>query len=491
MKEKHFVAFDLGASSGRSILGTVSEGKLTMKELTRFHYNMIVLDGHYYWNIFSLYEHLKAGLTAAAKEGVEISSIGIDTWGVDFACVGADGTLLGMPHAYRDPFTTEAPEQYFNRMIPRREVYEITGIQVMNFNSIYQLYAMRRDKSSQLAAAKYLLFIPDALNYLLTGKMATEYTIASTSQLLDARTKKMNGKLLASLGLDKSVFPEMVMPGHTVGMLKEEIAAETGMKRVPVVAVAGHDTGSAVAAVPARNEHFAYLSSGTWSLMGIEVKEPVINHKTFDFNITNEGGVEGTIRLLKNIAGMWLAEQCLKEWKREGREYSYPEMVAMAQAAPTFKAFVDPDDPSFANPASMPAAIDIFCKRTGQTPPANHGEYIRLIFDSLALKYRKVFEMFLSLSPFPIERMHIIGGGSRNKLLNQFTANSLGIDVVAGPAEATAIGNIMVQARAAGLADSLQQMRDMIAAGIETETFTPADREAWNAAYTKFIQIIK
>ncbi len=490
MIRKNFIAFDLGATSGRTLLGSLEGDQLTLKELTRFPNKMLELNGHFHWNIFSLYEQLKEGLSAAAQEGVEITSAGIDTWGVDFAFVGADGSLMGLPYAYRDPHTFGAPDKYFASLLPREEVYRLTGIQVMNFNSLFQLYTMRKNDCSQLAASHRLLFMPDALSYLLTGHMVTEYTIASTSQLLNPHTKKIEEKLLNTLQLSPSLFCKVVLPGHTVGRLCESVAAETGMDRIPVIAVAGHDTASAVAAIPASDERFAYLSSGTWSLMGIEVKEPVITERTAALNITNEGGVEGTTRLLKNITGMWLAERCLAEWKKEGHDYNYPEMVALAEASPAFGAFIDPDDPSFANPPSMTTAIHEFCLRTGQRPPQNHGETIRCIFESLALKYRKILGLFRELAPFPIEKLHVIGGGSKNRLLNRFTADSIGIPVIAGPSEATAIGNIMIQARSAGMADSLQQMRNIIAKAVETETYLPAQTRPWDEAYERFLKIL-
>ena len=316
--------------------------------------------------------------------------------------------------------------------------------------------------------------------------MVTEYTIASTSQLLNPRTRRIESELLEKMDIDPSLFCDVVMPGHRIGLLDERLAADVGLKRIPVVAVAGHDTASAVAAVPARNERFAYLSSGTWSLMGIEVREPVIDDRTSACNITNEGGVEGTTRLLKNITGMWLLEECLKVWAREGREYAYSELVEMAHSAPPFRILIDPDDESFARPGCMPAAIAAFCTRTGQTPPRTHGETVRAIFESLALKYRMVLDDFRALAPFPIEKLHVIGGGSKNALLNQFTADSTGIPVVAGPAEATAIGNVMMQAYAAGRVSSLAEMRRMIARCVPTETFLPGNAQEWNAAYERF-----
>lgn len=486
MNPQHFIAFDLGATSGRTVLGMLSNGELRIRELTRFPNQTLPLGGHFYWNIFLLYEHLCDGLRAAAREGVAITSVGIDTWGVDFAFVGGDGSLLGMPYAYRDPHTEGAPAEYFANVLSRREVYARTGIQIMPFNSLYQLYALRKKGASQLAAAAKLLFMPDALSYLLTGEMVTEYTIASTSQLLNPRTRKIEPELLEGMGIDPSLFCDIVMPGHRIGLLNEYLAAETGVGRIPVVAVAGHDTASAVVAVPAENERFAYLSSGTWSLMGIEVREPVIDTRTAACNITNEGGVGGTTRLLKNITGMWLLEECLRAWAREGKEYAYSELVGMAHSAPPFGVFIDPDDESFAHPGCMPAAIAEYCVRTGQAAPRTHAGTVRAIFEGLALKYRMVLDDFRSLAPFPIEKLHVIGGGSKNALLNQFTADSIGIPVVAGPAEATAIGNIMMQAWAAGRVGSLAEMRRLIGRCIPTETFLPGDTRAWNLAYEKF-----
>lgn len=486
MKQYSFLAFDLGATSGRTILGTLNEGKLQMKELTRFPNQILELGGHFYWNIYSLYEHLKAGMVAAAKEDVEIESIGIDTWGVDFAFLGSDGQMLGMPYAYRDPHTMGAPEEYFEKIMSRKEVYEATGIQVMNFNSLYQLYAMKRDKSSLLAAAKEALFIPDALSYMLTGKKVVEYTIASTSQMLNPRTKKFEKELLEKMGVDPELFGQIVMPGYVIGELTDTLAAETGLGKIPVVAVAGHDTASAVAAVPAKNEKFAYLSSGTWSLMGIEVKDAIINKDSYEKNFTNEGGVEGTTRFLKNICGMWLLERCRKEWEATAN-YSYTELIDAALAVPAFRSVINPDAPCFANPDSMIQAIRMYCEKTGQPVPETYGEITRCIFDSLALRYRQVFGYMQEMAPYAIERLHVIGGGSRNNLLNQFTCNAVGVPVTAGPSEGTALGNIMLQAKAFGLVDSIQEMRDMIASSIELVDFEPKDADVWKAAYEKYL----
>ena len=488
MKNKSFLAFDLGATSGRSILGTIEHGRLQMKELTRFPNQILQIGDHFHWNIYSLFEHLKAGLVAAKNEGVEITSIGIDTWGVDFAMLAEDGSILGAPYAYRDPHTVGAPEKYFE-IVPREKVYDLTGIQVMNFNSLYQLFALSKADNSLLKATKEILFMPDALAYMLTGNKVVEYTIASTSQILNSSTKQFESELLEKAGVSPSILGEIVMPGHEIGTLRDDLAEESELGKVKVVAVAGHDTGAAVAAVPAANANFAYLSSGTWSLMGIEVKDAIINEETFALNFTNEGGVEGTTRFMKNITGMWLLEQCLKEWKKEGITYAYEKLVQMADTVPAFQSLLDTDHASFANPLSMPNAIVDYCVATGQNSPSTHAEFVRCIFESLSLKYRYILGLLKGLAPFPIEKLHVIGGGSKNPLLNQWTANSIGIPVIAGPAEATAIGNIMIQAKAAGCVDSLQEMRQIISESVLLDEFLPQNPEVWAEAYQKFMKV--
>jgi len=488
MKNKSFLAFDLGATSGRSILGTLDNGRLQMKELTRFPNQMLQIGDHFHWNIYSLFEHFKAALAEVKKECVEISSIGIDTWGVDFALIAKDGSLLGAPYAYRDPHTNGMPEKYFE-IVSREKVYGLTGIQVMNFNSLYQLFALKQAGSSLLEAATEMLFMPDALAYLLTGNKVVEYTIASTSQILNPRTKQFENQLLEAVGVSPSVLGEIVMPGYPIGTLTDALAEECELGKVPVIAVAGHDTASAVAAVPAENERFAYLSSGTWSLMGIEVKDAIINDETYALNFTNEGGIEGTTRFLKNITGMWLLEQCLKEWKKEGITYAYEKLVHMAESAPAFQSLIDSDHPSFANSVSMTKAIVDYCISSGQTAPSTHAEFVRCIFESLSLRYKYVLGKFINLAPFPIEKLHVIGGGSKNPLLNQWTSNAIGIPVLAGPSEATAIGNIMIQAKAAGCVDSLTEMRQIIRDSIQIEEFLPENRSEWEKAYLKFLEI--
>ncbi|MGN0070140.1 MAG: rhamnulokinase family protein [Prevotella sp.] len=485
--KKCFFAVDLGATSGRTIVGTLSGGKIELEELTRFGNNIIEMGGHFYWDIYALYAEILNGLKVTAARELPIASIGIDTWGVDFVCVGTDGQLLRNPLAYRDPHTTGMMEHYFENAIDKNTVYKTTGIQFMNFNSLFQLYAMRQHGDSALEHADKILFVPDALSYLLTGEKVCEYTIASTSQILDPRTRQLDEQLLTSVGLTRDSFGRMVDPGTVIGTLTGEIQSITGLGAVPVVAVAGHDTGSAVAAVPAKDEHFAYLSSGTWSLMGIETRQPIINETSFNRNFTNEGGIEGTTRFLKNICGMWIYERCRKEWADAPKGHA--ELQRMAMEKPAFRSLINPDDPAFANPPSMVCAIEEYCRRTGQPVPHGFEETCRCIFDSLALRYRQVFGYLKEMADFPIEALHIIGGGSLNNYLNQFTANALGVEVLAGPQEATAIGNIMLQAKASGHVADIWEMRRIIAASIELKHFTPQDGAVWDDAYGKYLQI--
>lgn len=486
----NFLAFDLGATSGRSILGTFDNGKLELRELTRFGNDILQIQGKYYWNIYSIYNSIKEGMRAAASLDIAINAIGIDTWGVDFVYVAEDGTILNLPRSYRDPYTERSPEKYF-KLIPKEEVYKLTGIQIMNFNSLFQLYAAKMEKSAALQSAKEILFLPDALSYLLSGNKACEYTIASTSQFMNPLTKKIENKLLEAIEVHPSVIPPLIKPGKVVGLLRDSIAKECGLNTIPIIAVAGHDTASAIVSIPAKNKKFAYISSGTWSLMGIEVDEPIINEQSYKMNFTNEGGVEGTIRFLKNITGMWLLEQCRKEWEQLGRTYTYDEIIKMAKTAKGFQCFVDPDDAVFANPESMIESIIKFCTDSGQSAPKEDAEFIRCIFESLALKYKYVLSCLCELSPHAIEVLHIIGGGSQNKLLNQFTANATGLPIVAGPYEATAIGNIMMQAKGLGLVKSLKEIRTIINESFTLESYEPQDTELWNNAYEKFLKLIE
>lgn len=486
---KHFFAVDLGATSGRTIIGTIENGKMSLEELTRFDNNLIETGGHFYWDIFALYNEVINGLRLVAKRQIEIQSIGIDTWGVDFVCVGSDGAILRNPLAYRDPHTVGKMEEYFEKKVARDEVYNITGIQFMNFNSLFQLYAMDEAGNTALRNADKVLFVPDALSYMLTGNAVCEYTIASTSQMLDPRTKDLDSRLVESVGLKRGQFGEMVNPATVIGTITEEVQKMTGLGAVPVIAVAGHDTGSAVAAVPAANEKFAYLSSGTWSLMGIETQDAIINARSFDLNFTNEGGIEGTTRFLKNICGMWIYERCRKEW-RDAEGLGHAELQSAAMECEPFRSLINPDDPIFANPASMVDAITTYCEKTNQPIPQGYAQTCRCIFDSLALRYRQVFAWLKEFADFDINVLHIIGGGSKNEYLDQFTANSCGVTVLAGPQEGTAIGNIMLQAKAAGMVGDIWEMRRIIADSLELKRFEPQDKEIWDAAYEKYLDIV-
>ncbi len=452
-----FLAFDCGATSARAVLATFSEGKLSMEEVCRFPNAPIKVGGKFYWNVYAIYSHFVECLRQLKAKGVEISSIGIDTWGVDFGCIGADGTLLGLPRSYRDPYTAGMPEEVF-KTLPREELYAATGIQIMDFNTIFQLYAQTREEYSPLKAARYILFMPDLLSYLLTGQMICEYTDASTSGMMDQGERQFNKALLERIGVRSDILLPIVQPGTKIGEYEG----------IPVIAVAGHDTASAIAAVPAADKHFAYLSSGTWSLMGIEVESPIVNSESARLNFTNEGGIDGTTRFLKNITGMWLLEQCRRVWKADGKDYGYAELAAMARAEKDFPGRINPDDPRFANPADMVEEI----LRSAQNDMTD-AQIVSCIYHSLADRYAEVLGMLRGFAPFPIERLHIIGGGSANDLLNQWTADACGIPVVAGPTEATAIGNIMMQARAAGLAGDRWEMRRLIADTVPVKTFMP------------------
>ncbi len=497
-ENKYFFAVDLGATSGRTIIGNLADGKFSLEELTRFDNNLIETGGHFYWDIYALYFEIIKGLKLVAQRGVHIESIGIDTWGCDFVYVGKDNAILRNPMAYRDPHTFGMMEKYFDEKIAKEKVYEKTGIQFMNFNSLFQIYAMRQAGNVALENAEKILFIPDALSYMLTGKAICEYTVASTSQILNPITKDLDEDLVESLGLKRSQFGEMTTPATIIGTLTEEVQKMTGLSAVPVIAVAGHDTASAVAAVPAKNEEFAYLSSGTWSLMGIETKTAIINDRSFDLNFTNEGGIEGTTRFLKNICGMWIYERCRKEWKDEAAAngtdqacLAHTALIAEAMKQPAFQSIINPDDAVFANPSSMVEAIKKYCKKTNQHVPETYGEFCRCIFESLALRYRQIFTWLKEFADFDIHVLHIIGGGSLNKYLNQFTANSCGVTVLAGPQEGTAIGNIMLQAKASGLVKDIWEMRQIIANSLDLQQFEPQDKEIWDNAYERFIEITK
>ncbi|MFZ2055299.1 MAG: rhamnulokinase family protein [Candidatus Aminicenantales bacterium] len=485
MESRLFLAFDLGAESGRTVLGRLSERRIQTRELTRFPNAPVHVLGHQHWNVYGLFEEIKKGIKAGlAEAGKQLESLAVDTWGVDFGLLAGDGTILGLPYAYRDDRTEGAMEGFFKRM-PRKDIYERTGIQFLPFNSLFQLFATARDSPTLLERAESLLFMPDIFTFLLTGEKTSEFTIASTSQVLDPRLRTWDETILSALGLSSRIMPDVLAPGTVIGTLLPSVSEDTGLQDTQVIATASHDTAAAVAAIPASGENWAYVSSGTWSLMGVELPSPLIAPQTLAANFTNEGGVAGTIRFLKNIAGLWLLRQCRKEWSRS-MELSYDELIRMAGEAPPFKVFVDPDCPDFLNPQSMPEAIRKFCLRIGQVPPLSPAETVRCILESLALKYRQTLDQVRLLTGRAIERLHVIGGGSRNELLCQFTADATNLTVLAGPAEATATGNIMVQALALGYVGSLSEIRAIVRNSVKVKTFEPAGRADWDRAYERF-----
>lgn len=470
MTPNNYLAVDLGATSGRTILASYDGDKVEMNELTRFKNPIIQTGGHMFWDLPHLYNEIIIALRKIASGGIRIDSIGIDTWGVDFAFFGKDGQLLGLPYCYRDPHTDGAVDRYCTEH-DRRAVYERTGIQFMDINSIFQLDALKRENCEALMHAGKILFMPDALIYMLTGKAICEYTIASTSQLLNPNTGDLDPELLESVGLDRSRFGVLTQPGTVVGPLTVQVQTATGLgPDVKVVAIAAHDTASAVASVPAEDSNYAYLSCGTWSLMGIESPKPIINDESYGLNFTNEGGIEGTTRFLKNICGLWLFEQCRLEFKDVPSEIGALTALCMDT---DFDSIIDPDDPAFAHPVSMCTAIREYCAKSGQKQPRTPAEFIRCIYLSLAAKYRIIIDMLENLSGISIERLHVIGGGSRNPYLMQMAADAIGRPVICGPAEGTAIGNVLMQIKSAGLVRTLPQMRSIVAKSIELKTYKP------------------
>jgi len=489
MNKRYFLAFDLGASSGRAILGTLVNDILELTEIHRFANQMQLINGHYFWNIFSLFNELKTGLKKCVKEyGIQPESIGVDTWGVDFVHLNKEGLIISLPFAYRDSRTNTSMDDLFH-IVPPEAVYAQTGIQFMQFNSLFQLFSMVKDQSSLMEITDSILFMPDALNYLFSGVKKSEFSIASTSQMIIPGTCDWNFELIEKAGIPKYIFQEIILPGTILGNITKEVAGETGSKSVPVIAVAGHDTASAIVSVPCSLNNFAYISSGTWSLMGIECQKPHISEQTRQLNFTNEGGVDGTTRFLKNIMGMWLIQEVQRIWEEEGMKYTWTAMVELARRSEPFQFLINPDDQMFLNPRDMTQAIRDFCYQTAQGTPQNHGEVIRCIYDSLALKYRFTLEQIRDVSDQPIEVIHIIGGGANNHFLNQLTADATGLNVVAGPTEATAIGNIMIQAKALGYVGSLAEIRQIVADSSELVQFIPSGELDWDEAYNRFLRI--
>ncbi len=480
-----FLAFDFGAESGRAMLGTIENDKIVLREIHRFMNRQVKIHGRIYWDILYLFDELKKGLKIAAQqEHGEIRSVAIDTWGVDYAFIDSAGRLLANPVAYRDERTNGMMEKVFKK-VSKKEIYRHTGIQFMQLNTLFQLFSYYGENNPQIKVSERLIMLPDLFSYFLTGKVFAEYTIASTTQLLDARSKTWAKPLFKKLGIPVEIMPTVIEPTSVIGVVDKEIAEETAIGAVSVVAAAGHDTACAVAAVPADSENWAYLSSGTWSLLGVEIKEPIINDLTLQYGFTNEGGVNGTIRLLKNTMGLWLLQRCRKSWTDEGNEFDYDELVRLAAEAEPFRSIINPDDAGFLNPPDMPAAIQAFCKHSNQPLPQTVGQYVRLIFESLALKYRGIIERLNGVLEKPIEVLHIVGGGSQNEMLNQFAANATGLTVKAGPVEATALGNVMMQAIAGGAIAGAEEGRKIIARSFPVKTFYPQDRNIWEKKYKK------
>ena len=488
--ETSFLAFDLGAESGRAVLGTLEDGMLHLEELSRFPNEMVSVSEHLHWDIHVLLARVKDSMKRCPSEaGARPASVGIDTWGVDFALLDRDGAVLGLPFAYRDHRTDGAIED-FSKIMPGERLYELTGIQLMRFNTVFQLFSMARDRSPLLKEANDLLFMPDLFNYMLSGEKKSEFTFATTSQLFNPAGGGWEEEIFNALGISSGIMQEVIQPGTVIGSLSREICAETGLVGIPVIATGSHDTASAVAAVPAEGDDWAFISSGTWSLMGVETTEPVINADSMRFNFTNEGGVCGTYRFLKNVMGLWLLRQCREAWAGE-RAYSYEELAGMAGEAEPFQAILDPDCEEFLNPPSMPEAIARYFGETGQDEPRGHAGLVRVILEGLALRYREVLEQLRKIRAQPINRIHVVGGGSRNRLLCQFTADATGLPVIAGPVEATAAGNVLVQAMGLGFLSSLEEIRRVAGSSFELESYTPGRTAEWDAAYGRFLDVKK
>ncbi len=488
--EKQYIAIDIGAESGRVMLGIVGNEKLALHEIYRFPNGPVKEDGSLKWNFPRLLTEVRTGVAKTIKQTRgKVDGIGIDTWAIDFGLLDSAGNLMGNPHHYRDSRTNGMKEKAFEIM-GKRAIYDNTGLQFLPFNTIYQLLSLRLNNSTVLDKAKKLIFIADLFSYNLCGKAYCEYTFASTSQLMDMRTGKWSETIFDKLNLPMQIMPEIVQPGTIVGALKEELAKEFGCRPIPFIAIGEHDTASAVAAVPADGKNnWAYLSSGTWSLMGVEVPEAVIDDKTFKYEFTNEGGVENTIRLLKNIMGLWLVQECKRHWQKHGEDLSYGRLTEMAQKASPFVTQIDCDYPDFLAPGDMPERINCYLKQKGEQPIADKGQMIRVILESLALKYRQVFERIEDITGKTIDCLHIVGGGIQNELLCQLTADAIGKKVITGPIEATAAGNILMQAKAVGQIKSLSDLRRIVRNSFDLKEYKPQQVAKWDKQYKKFITI--
>lgn len=489
MAKLKMLAIDLGASSGRGIVGTFDGQKISLAENHRFPNEPVMAAGQFTWDILRIYHEIKNSIRKCALgDDRDIASIGIDTWGVDFGFLDKHGKLLGNPVHYRDARNDSMPE-YAATLVDPDFVYEKTGIQVVDFNTLYQLLVVKRDSPEILDAAHDMLFIPDLLSYFLTGEKRTEYTIASTSQLLDAKARDWSWEVIDKFGLPRKLFSKIAMPSTPLGALRPDVLEDVGNINAKVVSVAAHDTASAVMAVPALKDDFIWISSGTWSIMGTETKEPVISDKSREYNFTNEGGADRTIRFSKNITGLWLEQESKRQWEREGEKLTFPDLSAAAAASKPFMCFIDPDDPRFAAPGNLPRRIAEYCKETNQEIPQTKGEIVRCILESLALKYRATVEQTDELCGKRIPQINIVGGGTQEKQLSAFTASACGRPVVTGPIEATALGNIVSQAIAAGEIKDMREGRQVIADSFEILHYEPKDTADWDAAYERFVKV--
>jgi rhamnulokinase len=485
------VSVDLGAQSGRVALGRFDGETLTVSELHRFRNVPVRVHETLHWDALRLYDGILDGLRAATREtGGRVDSVGIDTWGLDFGLLDRVGRLVSNPVHHRDRRTDGAMEQVFAR-VPARELYERTGIQLMALNSVFQLWALVSAEDPALEVAETILMIPDLFHYWLSGVKACEFTDATTSQCYDPRAGGWAVDVLERLGIPSRLFPEIVPPATVLGPLREDVEEETRLRDAVVVAPASHDTGSAVAAVPFRRPGSAYISSGTWSLVGVEVPEPVIDDRTFAANLTNEGGVEGTFRLLRNVTGLWLLHECQRTWALEGEEWEFADLVAMAQSAPPLAALIDPNEPAFIPPGDMPARIREFCSSTSQQPPEGPGAVVRCVLESLALKYRHTIELLETATGVSPPEIHVVGGGALNRALCQWTADASGLLVLAGPVEATQIGNLAAQAMALGELGSLEEARDVVRNSFSPVEYEPRERGLWDDAYRRYMSLVE
>ncbi len=482
----NYIAVDLGAESGRVMLGRIAGGRLSLEQIHRFGNGPVEQQGTLRWDFQKLLSEIKTGIGMAAKAAdSKIAGIGVDTWGVDFGLLGADGKLLENPYHYRDSRTNGMMDKAFGIM-PKRRVYENTGIQFMQLNSLYQLLAMRLANSEVLAKTDRLLFVADLISYFLCGKAFGEYTLASTSQMMDMKTGKWSKPIFEELALPMKIMPKVIRPGVVIANLTSSVAKEIGCGSIPVIAVGSHDTASAVLGVPASGDKWAYLSSGTWSLMGVELCSAIVNDKTFQYEFTNEGGVENTIRLLKNIMGLWLVQECKRQWQREGQDLSYGELAQMATKAKPFFGYINCDNSDFLAPGDMPARINKCLSNSGQPTTQDKGQMVRLVLESLALKYRRVLNAIEDVTGSTVDVLHIVGGGIQNDLLCQFTADATGKKVITGPIEATASGNILMQAKATGQVQSSAEARAVIRNSFEMKEHRPQNTAQWEEQYSKF-----